>query len=191
MNPKYSFNPINVTWFSLISHCSDRENLADTSVHPEPDRPSNNHTTPSVTPDPQSTLNTSTSSPLEEDTSEILGPDYHLLSRRERTQAELLVETLARELVSHDKSLTALLDTWAGKSTLDLMEDIFPSHSSSPRRRSSGHVGHRWALHRWWRYSLYTALPNNRVDFMRTGLINTRALCLKLIILVLGLILLR
>lgn len=117
---------------------SDGENLADTSVYPEPDRPSNNHTTPSVTPDPQSTLNTSTSSPLEEDTSEILGPDYHLLSRRERTHAELLVETLARELVSHDKSLTALLDTWAGKSTLDLMEDIFPSH-----RRSSGHVGHR------------------------------------------------
>lgn len=185
MNPKYFFNPINVTWFSLFSHCSDGENLADTSVYPEPDRPSNNHTTPSVTPDPQSTLNTSTSSPLEEDTSEILGPDYHLLSRRERTHAELLVETLARELVSHDKSLTALLDTWAGKSTLDLMEDIFPSH-----RRSSGHVGHRWALNRW-RYSPYTALPNNQVDFMLTGLINTRALCLKLIILVLDLILLR
>jgi len=92
-----------------------------------------------VTPDPQSTLNTSTSSPLEEDTSEILGPDYHLLSRRERTHAELLVETLARELVSHDKSLTALLDTWAGKSTLDLMEDIFPSH----KRSSGSHVGHR------------------------------------------------
>lgn len=126
---------------------SASENLADTSVHPVPDRPLNDHMTPSVTPDPQSTLNTSTSSqpqspssaPLEEDTSEILGPDYHLLSRRERTHAELLVETLARELVSHDKSLTSLLDTWAGKTTLDLMEDIFPS----PHRRSSGHSGHR------------------------------------------------
>ncbi|XP_052443882.1 protein Shroom3 isoform X2 [Carassius gibelio] len=70
------------------------------------------------------------SAPPEQDASEILGPDYHLLSRRERTQAELLVETLARELVSHDESLTSLLDTWASKTTLDLMEDIFPSHSS-------------------------------------------------------------
>uniref|UniRef100_A0A672KQB4 Shroom family member 3 n=1 Tax=Sinocyclocheilus grahami TaxID=75366 RepID=A0A672KQB4_SINGR len=87
--------------------------------------------TPSVSPDntsaasqPQSPV----SAPPVQDASEILGADYHLLSRRERTQAELLVETLARELVSHDKSLTSLLDTWAGKTTLDLMEDIFPSH---------------------------------------------------------------
>lgn len=155
MNLKYSFSPINVTWCSLISHCSDSENLADTSVHPEPVQPSNDHTTPSVTPDPQSTTSSQPQSlrgaPLEEDTSEILGPDYHLLSRRERTHGELLVETLARELVSHDKSLTLLLDTWAGKTTLDLMEDIFPSHSTSPHRRSSSHSGHRWALNRWWR----------------------------------------
>ncbi|XP_051733789.1 protein Shroom3 isoform X2 [Ctenopharyngodon idella] len=125
---------------------SDSENLADTSVHPEPVQPSNDHTTPSVTPDPQSTTSSQPQSlrgaPLEEDTSEILGPDYHLLSRRERTHGELLVETLARELVSHDKSLTLLLDTWAGKTTLDLMEDIFPSHSTSPHRRSSSHSGH-------------------------------------------------
>lgn len=149
MNPKYSFSPINITWFSLISHCSDCENLSDTSVHPEPD------TTPSVTPDPQSTASSQpqspSSAPLEEDTSEILGPDYHLLSRRERTHGELLVETLARELVSHDRSLTSLLDTWAGKTTLDLMEDIFPSHSTSPHRRSGSRSGHRWALNRWWR----------------------------------------
>ncbi|XP_067280857.1 protein Shroom3 isoform X2 [Pseudorasbora parva] len=120
---------------------------ADTSVHPLPDRSLNDHTALSVTPDPQSTSNPSASSqpqspsglPLEEDFSEILGPDYHLLSRRERTHAELLVETLARELVSHDKSFTSLLDTWAGKTTLDLMEDIFPS----PHRTSSSRSGHR------------------------------------------------
>lgn len=152
MNPKYSFNPINITWFPLISHCSNCENLTETT---EPDQPSNDHTTPSVTPDPQSTtlsqLQSPSSAPLEEDAAEILGPDYHLLSRRERTRGELLVETLARELVSHDKSLTSLLDTWAGKTTLDLMEDIFPSHSTSPPWRSSSRSGHRWALNRWWR----------------------------------------
>ncbi|XP_042604189.1 protein Shroom3-like [Cyprinus carpio] len=101
---------------------SNRESLTDATAHPEPERPSNDRTTPSVSPG-----NTGAASQPQ---SEILGPDYHLLSRRERTQAELLVETLARELVSHDKSLTSLLDTWAGKTTLDLMEDIFPSHSS-------------------------------------------------------------
>uniref|UniRef100_A0A672PPD4 Shroom family member 3 n=1 Tax=Sinocyclocheilus grahami TaxID=75366 RepID=A0A672PPD4_SINGR len=104
---------------------SNRENLTDATAHPEAELPSSDRTTPSVSPD-----NTSAAAPPEQDASEILGPDYHLLSRRERTQAELLVETLARELVSHDKSLTSLLDTWAGKTTLDLMEDIFPSHSS-------------------------------------------------------------
>ncbi|KAL0163284.1 hypothetical protein M9458_042680, partial [Cirrhinus mrigala] len=107
--------------------------LPDATVHPEPEQPSNDCTTPSPSPDntsaasqPQSPI----SAPLEQDASEILGPDYHLLSRRERTQAELLVETLARELVNHDKSLTLLLDTWAGKTTLDLMEDIFPSQGT-------------------------------------------------------------
>ncbi|XP_050949000.1 protein Shroom3 isoform X2 [Labeo rohita] len=111
-----------------ISNC---ESLTDATVHPEPERPSNDCTTPSLSPDnasadsqPQSPI----SAPLEQDASEILGSDYHLLSRRERTQAELLVETLARELVNHDKSLTSLLDTWAGQTTLDLMEDMFPSH---------------------------------------------------------------
>lgn len=137
--PQISFNLITVTWFSVISHCSNRESLTEATAHPEPD-----HTTPSVSPDSSSAASqpqSPVSSPPEQDASEILGPDYHLLSRRERTQAELLVETLARELVSHDTSLTSLLDTWAGKTTLDLMEDIFPSHG--------GHL--RWVLNRWWK----------------------------------------
>nr|XP_055035612.1 protein Shroom3 isoform X1 [Misgurnus anguillicaudatus] len=112
----------------------------------------NDLTPPSMTSDPPSTHNTDyistenqfvspSDAHLEEETSQILGLDYQLLSRRERTQAELLVETLAQELVSKDKSLTPLLETWAGKTTLDLMEDIFPSHSLSPwqhDRRGSG-----------------------------------------------------
>ncbi|XP_026091041.1 protein Shroom3-like isoform X3 [Carassius auratus] len=103
---------------------SSYENLTEATSHPEPERPSNDCTTPAVNPD-------ITSAPLEQDASEILGVDGHLLSRRERTQAELLVETLARELVSHDRSLASLLDTWAGRTTLDLLEDIFPSHRTS------------------------------------------------------------
>ncbi|XP_059398761.1 protein Shroom3-like isoform X2 [Carassius carassius] len=100
---------------------SSYENLTEATSHPDPEQPSNDSMTPAVNPD-------ITSAPLEQDASEILGVDCHLLSRRERTQSELLVETLARELVSHDKSLTSLLDTWAGRTTLDLLEDIFPSH---------------------------------------------------------------
>ncbi|TRY94980.1 hypothetical protein DNTS_004655 [Danionella cerebrum] len=68
---------------------------------------------------------------VKQDSFEILGVDGHLLSRRERTHPELLVESLARELVKHDRSLTSLLDAWAGKNTLDLMEDTFPSHQTS------------------------------------------------------------
>lgn len=104
---------------------SSDENLTNATAHPEPEPPTTNSSTPPV-------------SPLELDASEILGSDCYLLSRRERTHTERLVETLARELVKHDKSLTSLLDTWAGKTTLDLMEDIFPSH-----RTSSGHLDNR------------------------------------------------
>ncbi|XP_051536232.1 protein Shroom3-like isoform X2 [Myxocyprinus asiaticus] len=124
-----------------LRQISDSEILAETTVCPETERSLNDPKTLSVNPDLQSShLPQSPSSvPLEEDTSQILGFDNRLLSKREQTQPELLVETLARELVDRDKSLTSLLDTWAGKTTIDLMEDIFPSHSLSPwqHRRSS------------------------------------------------------
>ncbi|XP_059398763.1 protein Shroom3-like isoform X4 [Carassius carassius] len=110
---------------------SSYENLTEATSHPDPEQPSNDSMTPAVNPDITSAASQAQppiSAPLEQDASEILGVDCHLLSRRERTQSELLVETLARELVSHDKSLTSLLDTWAGRTTLDLLEDIFPSH---------------------------------------------------------------
>lgn len=118
---------------------------------------SSDSTTPSVTSDPQTnhitdTISTkhqpaSPSSALQDENSaQILGLDCHLLSRRERTQAELLVETIAQELVSKDKSLAPLLETWAGKTTQDLMEDIFPSHSLSSSQHNGtccGRVGDR------------------------------------------------
>ncbi|KAI4873901.1 hypothetical protein NFI96_006468 [Prochilodus magdalenae] len=56
------------------------------------------------------------------------------LARRERSAAEVKVEVLARELVHQDKALAPLLDTWTSTSTLDLMEDIFPSRSSSTQQ---------------------------------------------------------
>ncbi|XP_058272465.1 protein Shroom3 isoform X2 [Hemibagrus wyckioides] len=59
-------------------------------------------------------------------------PESPLLARRERTEAEVRVETLARELVSQDEALAPLLDIWASTTMLDLMEDIFPSCSSAP-----------------------------------------------------------
>ncbi|XP_062410210.1 protein Shroom3 isoform X2 [Sardina pilchardus] len=80
------------------------------------------------------------SSAVLEEGDESLGLDPRLLSRRERSEAERRVEALARELVSRDKSLTPLLDSWAGRSSLDMMEEIFPAYgqrSSWQRRRST------------------------------------------------------
>ncbi|XP_027008672.2 protein Shroom3 isoform X3 [Tachysurus fulvidraco] len=71
-------------------------------------------------------------------------PESPLLARRERTEAEIQVETLARELVSRDEDLAPLLDIWASSTMLDLMEDIFPSCSSAPWQQgntSSIHAG--------------------------------------------------
>ncbi|KAI5096366.1 protein Shroom3 [Silurus meridionalis] len=71
------------------------------------------------------------------------GPQSPLLARREQTEAEVQVEILARELVSRDEALASLLDIWSSTTTLDLMEDIFPSCSSAPqhRKNSNSHAG--------------------------------------------------
>ncbi|XP_028829593.1 protein Shroom3 isoform X2 [Denticeps clupeoides] len=61
--------------------------------------------------------------------------DNHLLSKRERSAAEQKVAALARDLVSRDKSLTLLLDSWVGKNAMDLMEEIFPAGGLSSRRQ--------------------------------------------------------
>ncbi|XP_040014157.1 protein Shroom3 isoform X4 [Xiphias gladius] len=56
-----------------------------------------------------------------------LGLEYQPLPKREKTSEELRVEALARQLVLQDSSLVPLLDTWGAKSTVELMEDIFPN----------------------------------------------------------------
>ncbi|KPP74687.1 protein Shroom3-like, partial [Scleropages formosus] len=58
-----------------------------------------------------------------------------VLCRRERSAEELRVEALSRELVSRDKSLTPILGTWAVKTTVDLMEDIFPTGALLPQQQ--------------------------------------------------------
>lgn len=57
------------------------------------------------------------------------------------------MEVLARQLMSQDSSLAPLLDTWGGKSTVDLMEEIFPNSKlvdKSPwQRRGSSRLDDR------------------------------------------------
>nr|XP_020456791.1 protein Shroom3-like isoform X2 [Monopterus albus] len=74
---------------------------------------------PYLKPQP-STITTSTTA---EDS---LGLEYQPLPKREKTSEELQVEMLARQLVLQDCSLAPLLDTWGGKSTVELMAEIFP-----------------------------------------------------------------
>ncbi|XP_056147154.1 protein Shroom3 [Lampris incognitus] len=63
----------------------------------------------------------------EEDSQEF---EYTPLPSREPSPEEKRVEALARQLVSLDRSLAPLLDTWSSRSTLEIMEDIFPSTKS-------------------------------------------------------------
>ncbi|XP_035247840.1 protein Shroom3 isoform X2 [Anguilla anguilla] len=75
---------------------------------------------------------------------ESLELEYPVLSRRERSAEELRAEALARELVSRDKSLTPILDTWAVQKAMELMEDVFPAIVlPRQRRRSSSRLEDR------------------------------------------------
>ncbi|XP_037548572.1 protein Shroom3 isoform X2 [Nematolebias whitei] len=53
--------------------------------------------------------------------------EYQLLHKRDKSPEELRAEALARQLVLRDPSLAPLLDTWGGKSTVELMEEMFPN----------------------------------------------------------------
>ncbi|XP_035802118.2 protein Shroom3 isoform X2 [Amphiprion ocellaris] len=91
---------------------------------------------PPLKPQPSSITSITTSSTIEDN----LNLDYQPLLKREKTSEELRVEALARQLVLQDPSMLPLLDTWGGKSTVELMEDIFPNSkliSKSQRRGST------------------------------------------------------
>ncbi|XP_060791681.1 protein Shroom3 isoform X3 [Neoarius graeffei] len=113
------------------------------TAHQERDGQLHNLSSLSVTSEPQITNVPAAIAEAEaEELSE--SPESLLLARRERSEAEVQVETLARELVSRDEALAPLLDIWASTTTLDLMQDIFPSCSSAPRhqvKNSSSHTG--------------------------------------------------
>ncbi|XP_076614705.1 protein Shroom3 isoform X1 [Chaetodon auriga] len=98
---------------------------------------------PSLKPQP-SIITPMTTSTKTEDS---LGLEYQPLPKREKTSEELRVEALARQLVLQDSSLAPLLDTWGGKSTVELMEEIFPNSrlvGESPwQRRGSGQLDDR------------------------------------------------
>ncbi|XP_041815752.1 protein Shroom3 isoform X2 [Chelmon rostratus] len=119
------------------------------SLHSPPMSPSSSIFPPPVSslipsPKPQpSTITSITTST----TTNSLGLEYQPLPKREKTSEELRVEALARQLVLQDSSLAPLLDTWGGKSTVELMEEIFPNSSlvgKSPwQRRGSSRLDDR------------------------------------------------
>ncbi|XP_067431168.1 protein Shroom3 isoform X1 [Thunnus thynnus] len=85
---------------------------------------------PSLKPQPSATMSIPTPSFSGSDTQEsedTLGLGYQPMPKREKTSEELRVEALARQLLLQDRSLAPLLDTWGGKSTLELVEEIFPN----------------------------------------------------------------
>ncbi|XP_073334647.1 protein Shroom3 [Pagrus major] len=96
-------------------------------LHSPPMSPSSSIVPPPVSslPSPEATvLHSVTTSSTTDDG---LGPEYQPLSKREQTSAELRVEALARQLVLQDISLVPLFDMWGAKSTIELMEEIFPN----------------------------------------------------------------
>ncbi|KAM9841125.1 protein Shroom3 [Aulostomus maculatus] len=64
-------------------------------------------------------------SPGTRELEDTLGLMYQPPPKRERTAEELRVEALVQQLVLRDPSLAPLLDTWGGKSTIKLLEEIF------------------------------------------------------------------
>ncbi|XP_034751390.1 protein Shroom3 isoform X2 [Etheostoma cragini] len=99
---------------------------------------------PSLEPQPSTITSITTST----STKDSLGLEYQPLPKREKTSEELRVEVLARQLVLQDRSLAPLLDTWGSKSTVELMEDIFPNIrlvGKSPwQRRGSSRLEERF-----------------------------------------------
>ncbi|XP_030623773.1 protein Shroom3 [Chanos chanos] len=124
---------------SISNDLSDTTSIKETHANPTIS------TSLPVTPDPQTSSEIASvgvepypQSPNndEEEVTESHGPEYRLLSKRERSSVELRVETLARDLVAQDKSLILLLDAWAGRNALDLMGEIFPASGQSQQQRT-------------------------------------------------------
>ncbi|XP_038590045.1 protein Shroom3 isoform X2 [Micropterus salmoides] len=118
------------------------------SLHSPPMSPSS-----SIFPAPMASLfpslkpSTITSITISTTSEDSLSLQYQPIPKREKTSEELRAEALARQLVLQDRSLAPLLDTWGGKSTVELMEEIFPNSKTvgnSPwQRRGSSQLDDR------------------------------------------------
>ncbi|XP_034402679.1 protein Shroom3 isoform X3 [Cyclopterus lumpus] len=120
-----------------VSNTSTIPNKKST-LHSPPMSPSdvNPSPMPVLLPSMKSQLSTIASITTSTTTDDTLGLEYQPLPKREKTSEELGVEALARQLVLQDSSLLPLLETWGSKSTVELMEEIFPNRSEqSPRQR--------------------------------------------------------
>ncbi|XP_070706371.1 protein Shroom3 [Pempheris klunzingeri] len=120
------------------------------SLHSPPMSPSSSifpSHLPSLLPSLKPQPSTITSIPTSTTTEDSLGLEYQPLAKREKTSEELQVQALARQLVLQDGSLAPLLDTWGSKSTVEIMEEIFPNSrlvGKSPwQRRGSNRVDDR------------------------------------------------
>ncbi|KAK9532931.1 hypothetical protein VZT92_010289 [Zoarces viviparus] len=82
---------------------------------------------PVLLPSMKSQLSTIASITTSTTTDDTLGLEYQPLPKREKTSEELRVEALVRQLLLQDSSLVPLLETWGSKSTVELMEEIFPN----------------------------------------------------------------
>ncbi|KAJ8415591.1 hypothetical protein AAFF_G00425710 [Aldrovandia affinis] len=123
-----------IHWPAGLECVNSTKVLDDTAICRETETEPSNTPAPSATPDEEEEPHL----PVLKDTAHrslgILEMEYPMFSRRERSAEELRAEVLARELVSRDKSLTPILDNGAVKSTMDLMETLFPMGAMLPRR---------------------------------------------------------
>ncbi|KAM9820810.1 protein Shroom3 [Neosynchiropus ocellatus] len=104
---------------------------------------------PSQKPHPTATVAGATpysSNPDTPEAKQTLGIEYLLPPKREKTPEDMRVESMARQLVLQERSLAPLLDTCGGKSTVELVEEIFANSRSggkaSWQRRGSKRLDH-------------------------------------------------
>ncbi|XP_068430181.1 protein Shroom3 isoform X2 [Clinocottus analis] len=129
---------------------SNTSTIPDKSpLHSPPVSPSSDvspSTVPVLLPSFKSQLSTTESITTSTTAEDTRGLEYQPLPKREKTSEELRVEALARQLVLQDSSLVPLLETWGSKSTVELMEEIFPNNrlvGQSPWQRRGSQFDYR------------------------------------------------
>ncbi|XP_057674388.1 protein Shroom3 isoform X1 [Corythoichthys intestinalis] len=91
---------------------------------------------PSLLPSSKSRSSTLTSTTSSLDTlllDDTLNLEYEPFLKREKTVEDLQVETLAQQLVMLDRSLVPILETWEGKSPVELVGEILQNSRLGPK----------------------------------------------------------